>query len=154
MTRCRDLHQSIYSFYDEFLVRCPHCHSCALIRPIDPNNAQLFAPRRFSCTGCGAAKNWAGKSIGGGGAGELVDPYFHYRLWLQIRCCGQTLWAYNWRHLQSIELFVAAKLRESKPDERYGYSNRSLFSRLPQWMQSRHNRDDILKAIEKRKHLL
>jgi hypothetical protein len=62
-------------------------------------------------------------------------------------CGGQTLWAYNLGHLDFIEAFVTAELRERQPDDRYGWSNRSLFSRLPKWMQSAKNREQILKAI-------
>ncbi|MBW4623245.1 MAG: hypothetical protein KME17_28290 [Cyanosarcina radialis HA8281-LM2] len=149
MERFQDSGESIYSFQDEFLVRCPNCSFCAIIRRLDPNNNDGFAPRRFSCTACGSTKDWSESKIVQRSDSEPTDDYFHYPLWLQTPCCGQTLWAYNLRHLDFIEAFVSAELREQKPDEGYGWSNRSLFSRLPKWMQSAKNREKILKAIAK-----
>jgi hypothetical protein len=154
MERFRDDSDTIYSFQDEFLVQCPSCNSCAVVRRIDPENTDWFAPRRFSCKACGCSKDWSRREIARPWYSEPVDDYFHYPLWLQIPCCGETLWAYNQRHLDFIEAFVRAELRERKPDEQYGWSNRSLFSRLPKWMQSRKNREAILKAIAKLRELL
>lgn len=149
MERFRDTGTTIYSFQDEFLVQCPNCHSRATIRPISSEKVDCFAPRRFSCQACGISKDRSEREITRSWHGEAVDNYFYYSLWLQAPCCGQTLWAYNLRHLAFIEGFVAAKLREQKPQPFYGWSNRSLFSRLPKWMQSRKNREAILKAIAK-----
>ena len=146
--RFTDPRLTLDAFRDEVLVRCPRCNACATVRLADPTRTDLFAPRRFSCLACGATKDWAGKEIGSSGESP-VDDFFHYPLWLQIPCCGHTLWAYNLRHLDFLEAFVAAKLRERQPDEQAGWSNRSLFSRLPRWMRSRKNREVILKSIEK-----
>ena len=145
MERFKDTRETIYSFQDEFLVRCPCCDSCAIVRCIDPDKVDSFAPRRFSCTACGSSKDWSEQKIE---RRYTVDAYFHYPLWLQTSCCGQTLWAYNLRHLEFIEGFVRAKLRERNPHQHH-YSNRSLFSRLPKWIQSAKNREGILKAIAK-----
>ncbi|WP_409496634.1 hypothetical protein [Amycolatopsis sp. cmx-11-12] len=42
-----------------------------------------------------------------------VDPFFREPLWLRADCCGgNTLWAFHERHLDLIERFVAAKLRD------------------------------------------
>lgn len=152
--RFEDTRESIYSFQDEFLVKCPCCDSCAKVRRIDPESQDWFAPRRFSCIKCGSSSNWAEKEIKRYWLYEPVDDYFHYPLWLQIPCCGQILWAYNLRHLDFIEQFVAAQIRQRKPDEKLGWSNQSLFSRLPKWIQSRKNRDEILKAIIKMRESL
>jgi hypothetical protein len=149
MERFQDSRESIYSFQDEFLVRCPSCDSCATVRRIDRDNTDGFPLYRFSCTACGAAKDWCDREIIARSDSEPRDDYFHYPLWLQSPCCGQTLWAYNLRHLEFIESFVRAELRERQPDDRYGWCNRSLFSRLPKWMQSAKNREKILKAIAK-----
>ncbi|NJM64447.1 MAG: TFIIB-type zinc ribbon-containing protein [Acaryochloris sp. RU_4_1] len=119
------------------------------MRRIDPEDVSSFAPRRFSCKACGTSKDWSERKIVRSWYGQPVDDYFHYPLWLKVPCCGQMLWAYNLQHLDFIEAFVRAELRERKPDEQSGWSNRSLFSRLPKWMQSRKNREAILKAIAK-----
>lgn len=146
MERFKDSRERIYSFQDELLVRCPHCDSCAILRCIDPDKVDFFAPRRFSCTACGSSKDLSKQKIE---SWYTVDDYLGYPLWLETSCCGETLWAYNLRHLEFIEAFVRAKLRERKPDELYGWSNRSLFSRLPKWIQSGKNREEIIKAIAK-----
>lgn len=131
------------------MVHCPCCNSRAIVQRIDPENTDWFTPRRFSCVACGFTKDWSEREIKRPWYGEPVDDYFHYPLWLQTPCCGQTLWAYNLQHLDFIEEFVSAILRERKPDENYGWSNRSLFSRLPKWMQSRKNREEIIRASAK-----
>ncbi len=81
--------------------------------------------------------------------GGNFDWYFQEPLWLQTECCGETLWAYNEKHLEFIENYVAAKLRARIPNQ-----NRSLASRLPKWIKSAKNRDEILKAIGKLKEKL
>ena len=60
----------------------------------------------------------------------------------------ETLWAYNWRHLDFIEAFVRSMQRERRRDA-LGWSNRALGSRLPRWMKSAQNRVRILACIEK-----
>ena len=148
MERFKDTREDIYSFQNGFLVRCPFCDSCAIVRCIDPDQVDYFAPRRFSCTACGSSKDWSKQKIESWYSGP-GDDYLGYPLWLETSCCGETLWAYNLRHLEFIEAFVRAKLRERKPHELYGWSNKSLFSRLPKWIQSGKNREEIIKAIAK-----
>jgi len=146
MNRFKNPREDIYSFQNEFRVRCPFFDSCAIVRCIDPDKVDRFVPPRFSCTACGSSKKWSEKKIE---RWYTVDDYFHYPLWLQTSCCAETLWAYNLRHLEFIEAFVRTKLRERKPHELYGWSNKSLFSRLPKWIQSGKNREEIIKAIAK-----
>jgi hypothetical protein len=43
--------------------------------------------------------------------GEAIDPVFGLPLWLQVRCRGGILWAYNGRHLNELQAYVAATLR-------------------------------------------
>jgi hypothetical protein len=85
-------------------------------------------------------KTWKGHQIR---VGDKTDWYFQYPLQLQIECCGQTLWAYNEKHLEFIKNYVEAKLRARTPN-----INRSLVSRLPKWIKSARNRERILRAIE------
>ena len=149
MERFQDTGETVQSFQDQVLVRCPHCASCAVVRCTTPENFR-FSPRRFSCKACGSYKDWAESTISRTWKNEPpVDDYFHYPLWLQAPCCGQTLWAYNFKHLDFIEAFVSARLRESQRDENDLWSNRSLFSRLPRWIQSAKNREAVLKVINK-----
>jgi hypothetical protein len=77
--------------------------------------------------------------------GDSIDPYFHQPLWLSMKCCGETLWAYNYEHLNFLKHHVEAKLRERTLDE---IKNKSLGSRLPKWMTSKRNRSVVVNAIE------
>jgi hypothetical protein len=108
--------------------------------------AGWFAPRRLTCMSCSYAKDWASREIARHWR-DARDDYFELPLWLQTPCCGEVLWAYSERHLTFLEDFVGARLRERVRDEKYGWSNKSLASRLPSWMKSGKNRDEILKGL-------
>jgi len=66
-------------------------------------------------------------------------------LWLQTRCCGQTLWAYNAPHLDFLESYVRADFREGMPLGQI--MNLSLASRLPQWMILGRHREEVLRGV-------
>lgn len=140
----------IDEFSDEFLVICPKCESLAKVILAEPNSVtiknKLFAPRKFFCTKCVYRKTWSAHKVL---AGSNVDWYFHFPLWLEISCCGEMLWAYNERHLEFLENYVSAKLRE-----RTNKGRNSFLSKLPKWITSSKNRDEILKAIGKLKEKL
>lgn len=148
----------IYEFYDEFLVVCPKCERMAKVlideaefeklskRKIDKFRNQYFAPRRLICLSCLHRDFWKGNQVAVGGN---VDWYFRFPLWLQISCCGETLWAYNLKHLEMLEGYVGAKLRE-----RTNKGRSSFLSKLPKWIKSAKNREEILKAIGKLKEKL
>ncbi|SRR5258708_6437019 len=72
------------------------------------------------------------------------DWYFRLPLYLQTECAGRRLWAYNVEHLNALEAFVAAPLREASPTHPW-----SLVSRLPQWMILAENREAVLKGIKR-----
>lgn len=76
-----------------------------------------------------------------------IDPFFHEPLWLRADCCGgNTLWAFHERHLDLLERFVAAKLRERGLGNRPGMT---LVARLPAWITTAKHRDEILRTIAK-----
>jgi hypothetical protein len=140
----------IDDFSDEFLVVCPRCGQQALVR----DRGREATPRvTLTCGACGCSRGWSsdgsvhhGSRAARTGAGDASDRYFHASLWLQLPCCGQTLWANNLRHLAFIEDFVQATLRENVKGED-GWSNQSLRNRLPQWIKDANNRDEILKCV-------
>ena len=63
------------------------------------------------------------------------------------------LWAFNRRHLELLESYVEAKLRERHEDEDQGWANTSLVSRLPAWMKSAKNREEVLKGLARLREL-
>ncbi len=108
-------------------------------RPAPPPEGEV----RLTCRGCGATctapLRWSPLAFD-----RPVDFYFGLPLWLQAPCRGETLWAYNERHLQFLRGYVGAGLRERVP-----HANRSLAARLPKWIKTAHAREDVLRCIEK-----
>lgn len=145
-SRFHDTGQTIYSFDATFLVAYPRCHRRASVVPLPGNEPKLFAPRRLACARCGYSKDWHDLTICVGGP---VDWYFRQPVWLQTPCCGQTIWAYNEDHLNFLEAYIKADLRERVPNR-----NGSLASRLPGWMKDASNRAEVLRGIERLKQKL
>jgi len=80
-----------------------------------------------------------------------TDGYFGFDLWLKTSCVGHSLWAFNIKHLEFLESYVSAKLREREEGEKFGWHNSSLASRLPKWIKSSKNREALLKALNELK---
>jgi hypothetical protein len=75
--------------------------------------------------------------------GGSSEPFFGRPLWLQTPCCGHGLWAYNSRHLDVLEDFVSARLRE-----RTGESpTMAMIPRLPAWMKKAQHRAEVTAAV-------
>lgn len=126
-------------------VVCPKCQSKAVVTLYsdgDKNEARL------SCLSCGynQAKLAEARTFYWG-AKNPTDGYFGMDLWLQTDCAGESLWAFNKRHLEYLEGFVSAKHRQRNPNNET-WKNSSLASRLPKWLKSAKNREQVLKAIE------
>jgi len=73
-----------------------------------------------------------------------MEPLTGLPLWLQTPCAGHVLWAWSAWHLDFIERYVSADLRERTPN-----INTSLASRLPKWIKSARHRKEILKGIRR-----
>lgn len=99
---------------------------------------------RLTCEHCGNAREKKGMS--------MLDLGVE-RLWLEVPCCGQQLVARNAAHLAELEEFIAADLRERRQDA-YGWSNKHWRSRIPRWISSAKNREQVLQCIEKLKRKL
>jgi hypothetical protein len=141
-------------FADRILVVCPQCGGCALVVP-RPGLAELryfsellFQPRRLTCAGCGATDGWEPEARGAGLVGAVLggteDPFFRQPLWLQTRCVGQILWAYNAEHVNELAAYIGAQLRErggARP-------TMAMFARLPLWMKRADNRSEVLAGLE------
>jgi len=120
--RFRDDRATVSDFGRSILVRCPRCQKRASVTGEE---------RRMTCGSCGLARR-----------------YDNEPLWLSVECCGHWLVANNADHLQWLENFIGAKIRERPADTaELGWSNRSMASRLPQWMRSAKNRAEILKGL-------
>lgn len=141
--RYKDNGKTIYDMFKEFYVKCPQCGGFAVVTsfPNEDGSYLFYSKRSIVCKSCNYA-NVYNKKPGPIG--------WDFPLWLEAKCCGETLWACNVEHLNIIENFVKAKLRESLKTEN-GYINKSMFSRFPKWMKDAKNRENIIKCIEKMK---
>jgi hypothetical protein len=71
------------------------------------------------------------------------EPRTGLPLWLQTEFRGRLLWAVNEPHLDFMERYVAAGVREQVR------VNSTLASRLPAWIKSAKHRPALLKAFAK-----
>jgi hypothetical protein len=77
------------------------------------------------------------------------DPYFGEELWLRKECCGgHVLWAFNLEHLNFLEAFIAAKLRE-RPANNPAEMRDTMTWKLPGWMKAAKNRDELIEKIHR-----
>ena len=134
-SRFRDPQTRIEDLADEpILVVCPRCERRASV-----------TVSRLVCPECSLVREnprpdfrtW----------NRPVDPFFREPLWLRADCCGgHTLWAFHSSHLDLIERFVAATLRERGLGNRPGMT---LVARLPMWITAAKHRDEVLRTIDK-----
>jgi len=132
-SRFRDTGQTVYDFlfgYD-VLIECPTCGSCA----VGKKHLEDYPGFRLICKRCGILPLSGFASWGSG-------SFMGYPLWLRTNCCAHLLWAYNKPHLEFLDQYVASSLRERMP-----YKNQSLASRLPSWIKSSKNRDQLQKGL-------
>lgn len=128
---------------DPILVVCPKCQSKAFILP------DTEYKRRCVCTKCSFYKSQADKYFWIGTRKNIsTERVLYLELWLHTDCCGHTLYAFTQRHLNLLEAYIKADLRERRQDE-YGWRNSSVASRLPKWIESHKNREQLIKAIQK-----
>ena len=110
-------------------VVCPRCHSRA-----------RATSARLTCPACTYTATFTGRCTRWGGP---VDPWFAQPVWFQASCRGRRLWALNEAHLDLLETYVTARLRE-----RYrGPSSMTMLARLPRWIKAAENRDHVRTAI-------
>src|SRR5205807_7568551 len=117
-----DRGRPLATYSDLIHVVCPGCGGQATVVPrpglpaLRYHSELQFRPRRLTCPGCGTSRDWVaqrrGSSLVGVAIGGPNDPFFDLPLWLQTPCCGHLLWAFNDRHLDALEAYVGASLRE------------------------------------------
>lgn len=142
-TRFQDPRVWLGSFGKDVLVECPGCHHCANIHFA---NSSRPIVRTAVCTNCGYSNR---TDVGGLPTYSYANDWNRrLGLWLQTPCAGRVLWALNKDHLEFLRSFVGAHLRERRPNE-YGWSNQSMAGRLPRWMTSAKNRDEVLRCVRR-----
>jgi hypothetical protein len=136
-------------FEGDILVRCPRCAACAHLIKV-PEDTGRRTGYRLVCAGCTDDRDWLlerDRAIPWPAMGPHLSG-FGLDLWLQVPCCGETLWAFNEPHIDFLERFIAAKVRERDAVAWKGYRNSTLQSSLPRWMQIAKNRKAVSKALE------
>jgi hypothetical protein len=124
---------------------CPNCGAKWLTAEVKIKNNKPFKDHaEVTCEGCNKTSYLSLSWHQDCDSNKPLDPYFKYPLWLQIECVGETLWAFNEKHLNYLKNYVEADLRDDD-----GRMSWSIVSRLPKWITSAKNRQDILKAIVK-----
>ncbi|SBV24857.1 hypothetical protein GA0070620_0299 [Micromonospora krabiensis] len=146
--RFRDPLVSLYELAAEDIdVVCPRCGHRAINAPRPTKSGPAPAwPRRLTCTSCAYSASWSPRESEGSHWGGPVDPFFRLPLWLRAQCCGgQTLWAFNRTHLDLLQAYVGARLRERGPEP----GGMTLVARLPSWVKAAGNRDELLRVIDR-----
>ena len=143
--RFNDEKHTISTFHNEVWIKCPVCAQKAIATADYEQHAA-----RLVCTNCGANKTCSTELVTGQkNKGYLITAahiYFDAELWLQLPFKKSTFWAYNMKHLEYMEKYIAAYLRESLA--RTGFT---LVEKLPKFIQRAENREPLLKLVEKLK---
>ena len=71
------------------------------------------------------------------------DPLLGLPLFLRADIAGGTLWALNLDHLESLEAYLGATLRERPA----GVTGLTMMARLPRWMKLAANRPKVLQGL-------
>ncbi|MFB7337698.1 hypothetical protein ACFC00_39790 [Streptomyces adustus] len=123
------------------LVRCPRCERVAHFEwrtgAATDGQGRCRSQQRVVCRSCGLSR------ISGPGQCWTRPP-----LWLETTTRHGTIWAYNLEHLDLLRRFVAASLRERAPWYEHG-RKMTYVARLPAWIKSAKNRDEVLRAIDR-----
>lgn len=144
-TRFQDKNHRLIDFEQEVWVVCTKCHQQAIAALNDEAKEA-----RLRCVHCGYSKSVSmlvkyaeGKFAELNQAAHL---YFEAQLWLKYPFKGDMFWAYNLKHLEYLEAYISAKLREHKDRTHF-----TLLEKLPKFYHDAKNREALLKIIKKLK---
>lgn len=111
------------------LVTCPSCNARAVVNS-----------DRLTCTTCAHVRpykrTWCWET-----------SHFIPDLWLQTPCAGHTLWALNTEHLDLLESYAGATLREDPLPS--SVRRMTILAKLPAWLKSAKHRDEVQRAIRR-----
>lgn len=127
-------------FYQEVVVFCPTCAKKAMAKVnFETKTARLL------CLHCGCNKETT-TAIKYGTINTAANYYFKAELWLKAPFKNDVFWAYNDKHLEYLERYISATIREHK--DRTGFT---LLEKLPKFYHEAKNREGLLKIIAKLK---
>jgi hypothetical protein len=141
MNRFQDENLLLSHFYQEAFVVCPTCAKKAMAKVnFESKIARLF------CLHCGCNKETT-TAIKYGTINTAANHYFQAELWLKAPFKNDVFWAYNYNHLEYLERYILATIREHK--DRTGFT---LLEKLPKLYHEAKNREGLLKIIAKLKN--
>ena len=134
--RFQDENLTLSNFNQEVWVVCPSCSKKAITKVnFDAKTARLF------CINCGFNKETSTKCIE-----ASANYYFHAELWLKAPFKNDIFFACNDKHLEYLERYISAALREHKDRTHF-----TLLEKLPKFYHEAKNRVALLKIIAKLK---
>lgn len=143
-TRFTDQNKVLSDFEKEVWVICAVCSKKAIAKlDVDQKKAQLF------CTNCGTQRQTSTEVSPYGIKGNLrLAPhrYFEVELWLQHPFKNEVFYALNGEHLDYLEQYIGADLREHKNRTHF-----TLLEKLPKFYHEAKNRKGLLAIIQKLK---
>lgn len=140
--RFNDDNKRLTDFRTEVLVVCPTCGRQAEAS-VDYTNKKS----RLQCVFCGYNKEKTTEARLLGVKGDIevaAHVYFSAELWLVHTFKDDVVWAYNYAHLDYLESYISAKLREHKERSHF-----TLLEKLPKFYHDAKNRSALLKLIGK-----
>jgi hypothetical protein len=103
---------------------------------------QLFA--RARCPGCGHSDRYPAIDVPATVEGRAaVDPNLALPLYLVENIGGEVLWVYNLAHLELLDWFLGASLRERVASP----GHMTMMARLPRWMKIASARPKLRRAF-------
>lgn len=143
-TRHEDTDLTLDDFRTEVWVVCPHCERKAIARA-----DHELRVARLLCAHCSYTREVSTEtSLLGMKANLLIsaNAYFGTGLWLQHPFKNDVFWAYNLAHLDYLERYIGAKLREHRERSHF-----TLLEKLPKFYHEAKNRSALLKIIQRLK---
>lgn len=140
--RFNDQNKRLTDFRTEVLVVCPTCRRQA-VASVDYTNKKS----RLQCISCGYNKEKTTETRVFGIKGHIevaAHIYFSAELRLVHTFKDDVFWAYNYAHLDYLESYISAKLREHKDRSHF-----TLLEKLPKFYHDAKNRSALLKLIDK-----
>jgi len=140
--RFQDQNLTKYDFYKEVWVVCPSCEKKAIAK-VDFE----IKLARLICINCGLSKETTIQISKNASLEMAANIYFNAELWLKAPFKNDVFWAYNDKHLEYLERYISATLREHKDRTHF-----TILEKLPKFYHEAKNREGLLKIIAKLKH--
>lgn len=144
-SRFTDQHFRLSDFQNEVYLHCPQCNRKAVA-----NTRSESELARLICADCGFCKEERmlvyyaeGKTLV---VRQAAHAYFEAALWYAAPFKNEIFWAYNSEHLDYLESYISAKIREHKDREHF-----TLLEKLPKFYHEAKNREALLKLIARLK---